>query len=258
MAAYAVPRSRLLSAGIPFTRLHSSVSLPRFPPTAPRSDAPLPSTGSPRAEFPGFLGTIRALRLPDAPPAALRLPSPGGTTRARFLRSRKAQARRPTGQGLLAGPLPALSSGNVRTSHVPGEPPVPMPCSPSPAGSTMPGPCGMPTRPPLCPRRRLPHWYFRGSITRPGHSLSTLRRTDRSATTQDSRQELYMVSLELSVRIVHFVSFWVELGHGTSEDNAALSRKTDVVEPPVRFYEREVETEHGMRAIERQPGKPPE
>ncbi len=30
-------------------------------------------------------------------------------------------------------------------------------------------------QPPCCPRRRLPHLVFRGSITRPQHSLSTLR-----------------------------------------------------------------------------------
>jgi len=42
------------------------------------------------------------------------------------------------------------------------------------------------TRPPLCPQRRLLHRSFRGSITRPWHSLSTLRRVDHSTTTQDS------------------------------------------------------------------------
>ena len=35
------------------------------------------------------------------------------------------------------------------------------------------GHCNAPARPPLCPRRRLPHSYFRGSITRLRHSLST-------------------------------------------------------------------------------------
>jgi hypothetical protein len=38
------------------------------------------------------------------------------------------------------------------------------------------GPTTQSTRPPLCPRRRLPQQIgFRGSITRPWHSLSTLR-----------------------------------------------------------------------------------
>ena len=48
------------------------------------------------------------------------------------------------------------------------------------------GPCDAPARPPLCPRRRLPHSYFRGSITRLRHWLSTLRRPGRPDTTQDS------------------------------------------------------------------------
>jgi len=43
-----------------------------------------------------------------------------------------------------------------------------------------------PTRPPLCPQRRLPQLYFRGSITQLKHWLSTLRRVDYSTTTQDS------------------------------------------------------------------------
>jgi len=41
-------------------------------------------------------------------------------------------------------------------------------------------------RPPICPPRRLPHSYFRGSITRLRHWLSTLRRPGRPDTTQDS------------------------------------------------------------------------
>ncbi len=43
--------------------------------------------------------------------------------------------------------------------------------------------CGLPPS----ERRRLPQTgYFRGSITRPTHSLSTLRRMDHSTATQDS------------------------------------------------------------------------
>lgn len=94
------------------------------------------------------------------------------------------------GQGLLLSaslsPRRLLSDGNDRASHVPGEPAVPMPCSSTPAGSSAPGLFGATTRPPLEPRRRLPRSQFRGSITRPGHSLSTLRRMDCSTTTQDS------------------------------------------------------------------------
>ena len=59
-----------------------------------------------------------------------------------------------------------------------GNPRVHSPCSPTPAG---PGTAEWDqvsaclTRPPRCPRRRLPRWKFRGSITRPLPSLSTLR-----------------------------------------------------------------------------------
>jgi hypothetical protein len=46
---------------------------------------------------------------------------------------------------------------------------------------------GASTRPPLKPERRLPQEnYFRGSITRLQHSLSTLRRKGCPSTTQDS------------------------------------------------------------------------
>ncbi len=47
-------------------------------------------------------------------------------------------------------------------------------------------PYGPPARSPLYPRRRLPHWVFRGSMTRPRHARPTLRRADRSTTTPDS------------------------------------------------------------------------
>ncbi len=43
-----------------------------FLPTSPSLDVPLPSAGFPWAGFPCFVGTIRTLRLPAVPPAALR------------------------------------------------------------------------------------------------------------------------------------------------------------------------------------------
>ena len=61
-----------------------------------------------------------------------------------------------------------------------------MPCSMTPAGPFTSGQYDATTRPPLELRRGLPRSQFRGSITRLRHSLSTLRRTDHSATTQDS------------------------------------------------------------------------
>ena len=72
MTAYAVPHPETLSVGIALTQYRSSMTSPCFSPTGPSLDALLPSAGSPRVEFPGFNGTIRALRLPAVRPAALR------------------------------------------------------------------------------------------------------------------------------------------------------------------------------------------
>ena len=62
-----------------------------------------------------------------------------------------------------------------------------VPCSQTPAG---PSPQALTTRRyglPLLAQRQLPRLrFFRGSITRPIHSLSTLRRMDHSTTTQNS------------------------------------------------------------------------
>src|SRR5436190_15562611 len=67
-----------------------------------------------------------------------------------------------------------------------GNPVVLLPCSTTPAGRSRVRSYDAAARPPCCPRRRLPHLVFRGSITRPWHSLSTLRRGSRLAPTQDS------------------------------------------------------------------------
>jgi hypothetical protein len=56
-----------------------------------------------------------------------------------------------------------------------------------PRGISAPGRCGAPMLPPRFPRRSAPPTsLFRGSITQPSRSLSTLRRTGCPATTQDS------------------------------------------------------------------------
>ena len=65
--------------------------------------------------------------------------------------------------------------------------PMYVPCSQTPAGPSRQAltarRCGLP----LLAQRRLPRLrFFRGSITRPIHPLSTLRRMDHSTTTQDS------------------------------------------------------------------------
>ena len=60
-----------------------------------------------------------------------------------------------------------------------GTPRVPRPCSSTPAGPVTPGHHGVPTRSPRTTRARTPAMIFRGSIARPGHSLSTLRTESR-------------------------------------------------------------------------------
>ena len=128
-----------------------------------------------------------ALRLPSLPFAALRC------LRFAIPPSRRSFApcgrRRPAvGSGELVFRFPSRKM-SVETDGAPkflGTPRVPWPCSPTPAGSVTPGHRGVPTRSPRLTRARTPAMIFRGSIARPGHSLSTLRREGRPSTTQDS------------------------------------------------------------------------
>ena len=186
MTAYAVPHPETLSVGIALTQYRSSMTSPCFSPTGPSLDALLPSAGSPRVEFPGFNGTIRALRLPAVRPAALRcLRLAVPPWHARFA---------PTGVACDAGdqgfllvcsgcPLPEFRWKRQGLSRSWATPIVLLPCSSTPAGSFAPGHYGATMQPPLCPRRRRLHCGFRGSITRLRHLLSTLRRMDYSTTT---------------------------------------------------------------------------
>ncbi len=62
-----------------------------------------------------------------------------------------------------------------------------VPCSPTPVGSPRQALTTLRYCLPPFVQRRLPqNRFLRGSITRPAHSLSTLRRMDHSTTTQDS------------------------------------------------------------------------
>jgi hypothetical protein len=146
-----------LSPEVPLRRDQGSSSLASFPPEVPCSGDPLPFTGSSRGEFPGFIGTMgRSDSLPSVP------------------------------TGFVSSPVGYRSRGEDRVSQVPGGP----------------------TRacPALRPRRDLRAWplrrfgaafrhhkgvgsrkiLFRGSITRPTRSLSTLRSPSCPGTTQDS------------------------------------------------------------------------
>jgi hypothetical protein len=162
---------------------------PSFPPTDPQSDASLPSTWSGRVPCPRFGGTIKALRLPAVPPAALRclrLAVPRGAPGASLPRT---QARVPwTWSSLVRQPLtPPWPVETVRISQVPGKPPLPIrPCSSTPAGLAAPHRGGAAVRPPQGEQRGLLHWDFRGSIAWLLGSLSTLRRVGCPTAAQDS------------------------------------------------------------------------
>jgi len=104
---------------------------------------------------------------------------------ASFAPSGQARGRGLRGVGVPV-PEPDMS---VETDGAPkflGTPRVPWPCSPTPVGSVTPGHSGAPTRSPRLTRARTPTMIFRGSIARPGHSLSTLRREGYPSTAQDS------------------------------------------------------------------------
>ena len=116
-------------------------------------------------------------------------PSLGDTTRSGscFARTRpSATAGGSPGVGHPVSPAGMWVSGDDRISYVPGEPHCALALLSDPGRTDASGHCDASARPPLCPRRRLPHSYFRGSITRLRHWLSTLRRPGCPDTTQDS------------------------------------------------------------------------
>ena len=104
----------------------------------------LPSTGFSRTEFPGFVGTIRALRLPAARPAALRfLRLAVPLTDACSFAATGGKRQTPVARGTLVTRFAPISRGFVRKRQgLPrswGTPIVPMPCSATPAGPITPG-----------------------------------------------------------------------------------------------------------------------
>ena len=84
-------------------------------------------------------------------------------------------------------PGDSFSNGNDRASQVPGEPLCTCPVLKTPAGPSRQADCGVSIRPSAFRTASAPATrFFRGSMARPAHPLSTLRRADYSATTQDS------------------------------------------------------------------------
>src|SRR5438046_5098029 len=140
---------------------------PYFPPTVPQSDASLPSTRSGRVPCPRFVGTIKALRLPAVPAAALRclrLAVPRGCSAVSLPRP---QTQVPWTRSTLVRqpPTPPLARGDGQDLPSSRETPIAHSHMFSDSGRTaVPHHCGKAVRPPLREMRRLPHWDFRSSI----------------------------------------------------------------------------------------------
>ena len=95
-----------------------------FPPNGSAIRRPLPSTGSPRVEFPGFNGVYEALRLPADRPTALRdcFAWPYHPARLCLLRSGPTPAWGQGPSGLAVPRRQLLSRWSRRVSQVPREP----------------------------------------------------------------------------------------------------------------------------------------
>jgi hypothetical protein len=95
-----------------------------FPPNGSAIRRPLPSTGSPRVEFPGFVGDYEALRHPTDRPPALRdcFAWPYHPVRLSALRSGPTPAWGQGPSGLAVPSRQLLSRWSRRVSQVPREP----------------------------------------------------------------------------------------------------------------------------------------
>jgi hypothetical protein len=180
-------RPTLLSAGVVVTRCSGSESPPCFPPSVPCSYAPFPPQG-PDGSVPLLSRYYEAFRLPDDPPAQLRSPSPQRYHRYPSFAPVGVGRPSPTGQGC----CPASLTGSLTWSHqgLPGSWGTLCARAPlsDPGETSGPGPLR-----PLGAAFRSFNGVgsrtirnFRGSITRPVHSLSTLRSPGLPGTTQDS------------------------------------------------------------------------
>ena len=130
------------------------------------------------------------LRLPIVRPDALRLPSLAGTIHTRVLRSLRRHGQRRKAGGLcFSRRYPRGDSFRMETTgplKFLGNPCVRAPFS-DPGGTFTPGRYGVSMRPSAFGTASAPAIrFFRGSMARPAHPLSTLRSVDYSTTTQDS------------------------------------------------------------------------
>ncbi len=126
-----------------------------------------------RSAFPSFHGTM-ALCDSLRPSRRAPLPSLGDTLRCACRFAPGGPGRPTAGLGFVVrSPQPESSRREaVRASQVPVQPAVPMPCSSTPAGPHAPGHYGAATRPPLCPRRRLPRFIQLSRLNRTALGLA--------------------------------------------------------------------------------------
>ena len=148
---------------------------------------PLPSSGSLWVRFPGLVGTIgRSDFLPSIPGGSLTRP-PVPPLRCLF-RSRRRPALPPTSLGLVSRvPDRHIEDGENRISRVPVRSSRCMPCSrQTPVGPERQATSALAILPSARDTASAPtNSEFRGSITRPASSLSTLRSVSYPTTTQD-------------------------------------------------------------------------
>ena len=155
------------------------------------SDTPLrfflPSTGFQRDQFPGFISTMRVLRLPAAHPAALRFLRLA-VPRFHSLRSLPGRRVGRRGLELVTRYLqPGVAEETTGSPKFLGNPDCPFAhVQSTPAGLLAPDHYDAAAWPLVCEKQRLPRKVFRRSIAWLSDSLSTLRRTGHPATTQDS------------------------------------------------------------------------
>ena len=110
-----------------------------------------------------------------------------GTAMRLGLRSRGRKTLRPRAWGCSPDPQTGFLTETTGPPRFLEDPAMNVPCSSTPAGPLRSATAALWCCLPPFGRRRLPRLSaFRGSITRPAHSLSTLRRVDCSTTTQDS------------------------------------------------------------------------
>jgi hypothetical protein len=175
-----------LSAGFSLTPYRVPEYSPCFTPTVVLYRLPLPSTGSTREVFPRFIGTIRSSDNSHPSFRSSVFPRPSVPPLTSVVHFSVTDVHDGTWSFFPRLPLRRCSVEMSVSPRFLGNPCVLMPRAWTPPGfphlAIAVVPCCLPS--PL--RRRLPSCVFRGSITRPVHSLSTLRNACHHDITQDS------------------------------------------------------------------------